>query len=88
MIEAEVIDKIATKVEESGLDGSITGKLRELWPEIHFTYCSEDDIHQASPVYEHSDFILYLVDNSNHCISFTSSHAAATGVVIAECEED
>jgi len=88
MIQQDVIEKIAGKVQESTLDGTITGILRRIWPDIHFTFCSEDDVHQAKPVYESNEYFLYLVDNSNHCISFTSSFDAATGVVIAECEEE
>ena len=88
MIQQDIIDKIGSKVQEAGLDDSLVGKLRVEWPEIHFTFCSEDDIDQAKPVYENNDFFLYLVDNSNHCISFTSSHDNATGVVIAECEDE
>jgi hypothetical protein len=88
MIEAELIEKIGSKVQEIDLDESVVGKLRDLWPDIHFTYCSDDDIGQAKPVYENRNFFLYLVDNSNHCISFTSNHETATGIVVAECEDE
>ncbi len=88
MIAEDVIEKISNQVQSAQLDDSIVGKLRSQWPNIHFTYCSDDDVHQAKPVYEDNDFCLYLVDNSNHCISFTSSYEKATGVVIAECEDD
>lgn len=88
MIESHVIEKIAEKIRESGLDGSITASLREQWPDIHFTYCSDDDVHHANPVYGNGDFFIYLVDSSDHCIHFTSSYESATGVVIAECEDE
>ena len=88
MIQTDVINDIANEITKINLDGATVGKLRLLWPDIHFTHCSEDDISQAKPVLENSSFSLYLVDNSNHCISFTLSNEKATGIVIAECEDE
>lgn len=88
MIEAKTIDEIADTVKVSGLDDTVMTQLRTSWPDIHFTFCSEDDICQARPVYESDMFYIYLVDSRNHCLSFTSNYQVASGVVIAECEED
>ena len=88
MIEPEVIDKINGMVSDHGLDDSAVSTLRSLWPEIHFTYCSDDDVTSAKPVRESDGFNIYLVDGREHCLKFTSELANATGLVLAEVEPD
>jgi hypothetical protein len=88
MIEAEVIDKINGMVIDHGLDDSAVSTLRSLWPAIHFTYCSDDDVTSAKPVRESNGFNIYLVDGREHCLKFTSELANATGLVLAEVEPD
>lgn len=63
-------------------------KLREKFPDLHFTCCMDDDVVSARPVYEHPDFNLYLIDSSNHCLSFTRELDVATGIVVAEIDEE
>ena len=88
MIAPEVIDKINTLVIEHGLDETAVSTLRGLWPDIHFTYCSDDDVTTAKPVRESEGFNIYLVDGREHCMKFTSETQNATGLVLAEVEED
>ena len=88
MIEQEVIDKINALVVDRGLDESAVSRLREMWPDIHFTYCADDDVTAASPVFESEGFNIYLVDGRDHCMKFTSQLQNATGLVLAEVEED
>jgi hypothetical protein len=88
MIEPEVIDKINGMVIDHGLDDSAVSRLRAMWPEIHFTYCSDDDVTSAKPVRESDGFNIYLVDGREHCLKFTSQLANATGLVLAEVEPD
>lgn len=88
MLAEDEIDTICTLVEEHGLDEAVISGLREKWPKIHFTYCSDDDVSGPKPVREFSAFNVYLVDGRDHCLQFTSSYEAATGLVLAEVEED
>jgi hypothetical protein len=88
MIATDVIDKINTLVLEHGLDEAGVATLRGLWPEIHFTYCSDDDVMAAKPVRESQGFNIYLVDGREHCLKFTSDPQNATGLVLAEVEDE
>jgi hypothetical protein len=88
MIAEETIDKINGLVAEHGLDEDAVARLRGLWPEIHFTYCSDDDVCGPPAVRESEGFNIYLVDSRDHCLSFTADLAIATGLVLAEHEED
>ena len=88
MIAEETIDKIDTLLTDHGLDESAVSRLRSLWPEIHFTYCSDDDICGPPAVRESDGFSIYLIDSRDHCLSFTSDRTVATGLVLAEHEEE
>ncbi|MGD9000703.1 MAG: DUF6129 family protein [Granulosicoccaceae bacterium] len=88
MIQAETVENIRNQLSEQGVDEATVSKLREQWPDIHFTYCSEDDIHSGKPVEETEQFSLYLVDSSEHCLCLTSDMNTATGLVIAEHYDD
>ena len=88
MIQAESVEQIKAELSKEGLDEASVSKLREKWPDIHFTYCSEDDIHSGKPVDETDEFSLYLVDSSEHCLCLTNDMETATGLVIAERYDD
>ena len=84
MIEQKTLVEIATKIEQHQLDDNIVSILRQSYPTMLFTYCSDDDIPNHSPVIEKKDFNLYLVDNREHCLCLTNDFEVASGVVIAE----
>jgi hypothetical protein len=88
MIAAEQIEQISTAVLQQGLDEVVVAGLRERFPEIHFTYCMDDDVCGPKPVKEGQGFNIYLVDGRDHCLAFTQSTDIATGVVLAEVEDD
>jgi hypothetical protein len=88
MIQAETIASIASLLNEQGVDESSVSQLRGQWPEIHFTYCSDDDIHSGRPVEEAKQFNIYLVDSREHCLALTSDLDIATGLVIAELVDE
>lgn len=59
--------------------------LRERFPALHFTECSEDDV---SPRYQPALSIdshhLYLVSGaSGHCLELTNNAETATGILVA-----
>ena len=88
MLESDVIDQISKLVEEHGLDEAAVTSLRSKWPDIHFTYCSDDDVLGPKPVREFDSFNVYLVDGRDHCLKFTSNPETATGLVLAEIEAE
>jgi hypothetical protein len=88
MIETAVIDQINALVVDHGLNESAISILRGMWPDIHFTYCSDDDVMVAKPIRKSDTFNIYLVDGREHCLKFTSDLQNATGLVLAEIDED
>nr|WP_321463558.1 DUF6129 family protein [uncultured Cohaesibacter sp.] len=87
MIDAALLDDIAGEVAVKGLGEALPRQLRGKWPDMHFTYCQDDDIATARPVLEREGFNLYLVVGGEGCISFTSDGDCATGIVVAEIED-
>lgn len=89
MIAPETLVEIKSQAAALGLSEHALAELRRAWPGIHFTYCSEDEVPaRLSPYAEGEGFDLYLVSNAEHCVAFTGSLDAATGVVLAERSED
>jgi len=82
-------EEIANLVEQQlPLDDLVIGKLRNAYPDMHFTYCLDDDITNGKPVLERKAFNVYLIDGREHCLCLTNNHDTATGLVIAEKIED
>lgn len=88
MIEAQVLEHIAETVELSGPGTMAVAALRLSYPDIHFTYCMDDDIHTARPILCRPGFNLYLVDGSQHCLNLTNDLHHASGIVLAEVCDD
>jgi len=88
MIATEQLEQISAAVLEQGLDEVVVAGLRERFPDIHFTYCMDDDVCGPRPAREAPGFNIYLVDGRDHCLAFTQSSDVATGVVLAEVEDD
>ena len=64
--------------------------LRQRFPELHFTECSEDDV---SPRYTAAltvdGYDLYLITGSSgHCLELTNDSDLATGILIASKVND
>lgn len=89
MISADTLDKVVASVNDTGLSESTVTALRQAWPGVHFTFCSEDDIPgRLNPVTEGNGFGVYLVSGAEHCVAFTDHLEAATGLVLAADSED
>ncbi|MES9874241.1 MAG: DUF6129 family protein [Candidatus Sedimenticola sp. PURPLELP] len=88
MISQQQLTEIGSWLDACTVTTGIDLQLRERYPEIHFTYCMDDDVVAAKPVAEHAQYNLYLVDSSNHCLGFTQSLEAASGLVVAEIEDE
>lgn len=88
MISPETVQQIGDWLNNQAVNSGIEFQLREQYPDLHFTFCSDDDVVTDNPVYEQDAFNLYLIDSSDHCLCFTQDMDVATGIVIAEIEED
>jgi len=89
MIAEERIAALVDAVAAQGLDERTLARLREAYPDLHFTYCSDDDIVNAKPVAERPGFKVYLVGGtSGHCLTMTNDSEFATGLVLAAVTED
>jgi hypothetical protein len=89
MIGEADLDAIVAAVERAPPSDALIGVLRLEWPSYHFTYCQDDDVAAAArPIRERARFNLYLVAGRGGCISFTRDPGSATGLVIAERDDD
>jgi len=84
MITREQVSAIAAKIETLGVDETVVSALRQQYQNIHFTYCMDDDLSNNTPIIEHKDFNLYLIDGREHCLCLTDDYEVATGIVVAE----
>lgn len=88
MIRSERLDQVTRIVERAGLNDQTLGALREAFTDMHLTYCADDDIGVGRPVRHADGFKIYLVDGRGHCMQFTTDLASATGIVLAEVDDD
>lgn len=79
---------IADEAEVLGLCEQSLAELRARHPDVHFTYCMDDDIGHYRPYLERPSFNIYLVDGREHCLKFTTELEGATGLVLAEVIQD
>ena len=88
MISDEQLQAVGGWLEGNGGSASVEQELRAAFPDMHFTFCQDDDVISDSPVSELPGFNLYLVDSSSHCLCLTTDPQAATGLVVAELEDE
>jgi hypothetical protein len=79
---------VAGWLQEHGAEESNLPALRQHYPDMHFTWCMDDDVCCDHAALESESFSLYLVDGHDHCLKLTNDPDIATGVVIAEVTED
>ncbi len=89
MIIQEQLNQIAQFINQQEIiSDSVVDQLRQRFADIHFTYCMNDDVVGSTPVSEFSNFNLYLIDSREHCLCFTQNKDIASGVVVAEIEQE
>lgn len=88
MITEQQVKEVAARVEAAALGEALIGDLRQAYPDVHFTYCMDDDINVPSPVFEGQGFNIYLVDGREHCLCLTKDYEVASGMVLAEVVDD
>lgn len=85
MITATRLVAVQNMLSREGVDERAISGLRRAYPDMHFTYCMDDDIQdEVAPIIESDDYNLYLVDGRDHCLQMTTQADIATGLVIAE----
>jgi hypothetical protein len=88
MLSTDQIQAIVTEMEGLGISEQSVQTLRAAHPDVHFTYCMDDDVGAMEPYLEAKGFNVYLVDGRDHCMKFTKSLETATGLVLAEVIAD
>jgi hypothetical protein len=88
IIDEELLCGVADMTADSPIDDLLKEELKQHFPGIRFTLCTEDDIHAGKPVKSGDGFDIYLVGSSDSCLTLTNDYALATGVVIAEVIDD
>ncbi|MGR8933403.1 MAG: DUF6129 family protein [Gammaproteobacteria bacterium] len=88
MLNPDRVQEIAAEITAAGVAESTVAALRQSHPDMHFTYCMDDDIPNNTPVVSAEKFNLYLIDGREHCLCLTRDYDAATGLVIAEILDD
>lgn len=78
------------QVAEATLLDARAASMRQRFPDLHFTECSEDDV---SPRYQAAfsveGYDLYLISGATgHCLALTNDANAATGILIAAKVDD
>jgi hypothetical protein len=88
-INADPLAAVAARACEMELSEAGIAYWRREWPGVDFIFCGEDDVPaRLNPYLEGEGFHLFLVNNADHCIAFTSQLEAATGIVLASASED
>jgi len=78
------------QVAEATLLDPRAASLRQRFPALHFTECSEDDVSpRYTPALSVDSHALYLISGaSGHCLELTSDAASATGILVAAKVDD
>ena len=90
MIAAGTLEQIASKAATLGeLNEAAMASLKQAWPDLRFTLCSDDDMPARMPcALQRESFSLYLVGGGEHCLSLTTDAEQAIGVVLASVDEE
>lgn len=83
-----VIERVARLLDDAAVSEARLPELKAAWPEVRFTWCSDDDVGHARPVLARAGYRLYLVDGTTHCLTLTTNYDSATGVVVAAVSEE
>jgi hypothetical protein len=90
VIAAETLEQIASRAAALGeLNDEAMASLKKAWPDLRFTFCSDDDMPARLPsALQRGNFNLYLVGGGEHCLSLTTDADQAIGVVLACVDEE
>jgi hypothetical protein len=90
MIVHETLEQIANFTATLGdLNEDALASLKQNWPDLRFTLCSDEDMPaRMPPALQRDRFNLYMVGGGEHCISLTTDMEQAVGVVLAWVDEE
>lgn len=88
MISLEQLESVGGWLKGNGSSATLEQDLRGAFPDMHFTFCSDDDVMSDSPIADAAGFNLYLIDSSNHCLCLTPDPQTASGLVVAQVEDE
>lgn len=90
MLTADILQQIASRATAIGtLNDAALDALKQEWPDMRFTLCNDDDMPaRLRPALKGEGFNLYMVGGGEHCLSLTTDHEQAVGVVLAQVDED
>ena len=87
MISEMQLDAVCGWLEHHADKSHLEQALRAAFPDLHFTFCQDDDVMLDGPARGSSRFNLYMVDSSSHCLSLTTDIERASGLVVAERDD-
>jgi hypothetical protein len=75
--------------EATQLDARVAS-LRQRFPKLHFSECSEDDVSpRYKPALSVDGYDLFLISGATgHCLELTNDAAGATGILVAAKVDD
>ena len=82
-----VIDQLAVRADRP--EDELLTDLRSLFPGVHFSVCSDDDMPaRLTPAAGNEFCRLYYVASGGHCLQLTGDADAASGLVVALIDQD
>ena len=84
----EQVVAVAQRALQAGVSENMLTGLRAQFRGMHLSYCNDDDVINASPYLQSPGLNIYLVDGREHCMTLTQDLEAATGLLIAEVNDE
>ncbi len=91
MMDASLLDAVLAEATAHAADPDeeLRASLRQAFPGIHISICSDDDVPSRVPHGAGNEqFRLYFVQSGGHCVTFTNESESATGLVVARVDQD
>ena len=92
MMDASLLDTVLMEATAhvDDADEQLRASLRQVFPDIHISICSDDDVPSRIPhATGNGQIRLYYVQSGGgHCVSFTNEPESATGLVVARVDQD
>lgn len=80
----EALETIRGLLEGPAPAAERCASVRQSFPGISLTRCDASDVDAESPAFETTEFAVYLIDTSEHCVRMTLNPASATGLIVAQ----